>query len=84
MIIDEHKCVFIPSKLLKHSRSCYVNKPVKFYIHEENPNLCPAQTIKYLDKRKTTLPMKQQHSSLHMENHLRQLMKTQYLVGLRK
>ena len=26
MIIDEHKSVFIPSKLLKHSRSCYVNK----------------------------------------------------------
>ena len=52
MIIDEHKCVFIPSKLLKHSRPCYVNKPVKFYVHEENPNICPVQTIKhYLDKR---------------------------------
>ena len=37
MIIDEHKCVFVPSKLLKHSRPCYVNKPVKFYVHEENP-----------------------------------------------
>ena len=52
MIIDEHKCVFIPTKLLKHSRPCYVNKPVKFYVHEENPNICPVQTIKhYLDKR---------------------------------
>ena len=52
MIIDGHKCVFIPSKLLKHSRPCYVNKPVKFYVHEENPNICPIQTIKhYLDKR---------------------------------
>ena len=53
MIIDEHKCAFIPSKLLKHSRPCYcyVNKPVKFYVHEENPNICPVQTIKhYLDK----------------------------------
>ena len=39
MIIDEHKCVFIPSKLLKHSRPCCVNKPVKFYVHEENPNI---------------------------------------------
>ena len=27
-------------------------KPVKLYVHEENPNICPAQTIKhYLDKR---------------------------------
>ena len=52
MVIDEHKCVFIPSKLLKHSRPCYVNKPVKFYVHEENPNICPVQTIThYLDKR---------------------------------
>ena len=52
MIIDEHKCVFIPSKLLKHSRPCYVNKPVKFYVHEENPNIYPVQTIKhYLDRR---------------------------------
>ena len=52
MIIDEHKCVFIPSKLLKHSRPCYVNKPVKSYVHEENPNICPVQTIKhYLEKR---------------------------------
>ena len=52
MIIDEHKCVFIPSKLLKHSRPCYVNKPVKSYVHEENSNICPVQTIKhYLEKR---------------------------------
>ena len=47
MIIDERKCVLIPSKLLKHSRPCYVNKPVKFYVHEENPNICPVQTIKH-------------------------------------
>ena len=39
MIIDEHKCVYHPSKLLKHSRPCYVNKPVKLWVHEENPNL---------------------------------------------
>ena len=52
MIIDEHKCIFIPSKLLKHSRLCYVNKPVKSYVREENPNICPVQAIKYyLDKR---------------------------------
>ena len=52
MIIDEHKCVFIPSKLLKHSRPCYVNKAVKFYVHEKIPNICPVPTIKhYLDKR---------------------------------
>ena len=30
MVIDEHKCVFIPSKLVKHSQPCYVNKPVEF------------------------------------------------------
>ena len=69
MIIDEHKYVFIPSKLLKHSRQCYVNKQKK---------------KKQKSAKKTTLPMKKQHSSLHMENHLRQLMKTEYLVGLRK
>ena len=52
MIIDEHKCVFIRSKLLKHSRPCYVNKAVKFYVHEKIPNICPVPTIKhYLDKR---------------------------------
>ena len=39
MIIDEHKCVYHPSKLLKHSRPCYVNKPVKLWVHEENSNL---------------------------------------------
>ena len=51
MIIGEHKCIFIPSKLLKHSRPCYVNKPVKFYEHEENLNICPVKTIKhYQDK----------------------------------
>ena len=37
MIIDEHKLIFIPLKLLKHSRPYYVNEPVKFYVHEENP-----------------------------------------------
>ena len=47
----EHKCVFIPSKLLKHSRPCYVNKPVKLYLHEENPSIYPVQAIKHLDKR---------------------------------
>ena len=26
-------------------------KPVKLYVHKENPNICPAQTIKHLDKR---------------------------------
>ena len=51
MIIDKHKSVFIPSKSLKHSRPCYVNKPVKIYVDKENPNICPVQTIKhYLDK----------------------------------
>ena len=51
MIIDEYKCVFIPSKFLKHSRPCYVSKPIKLYVYEENPNIFPAQTIKhYLDK----------------------------------
>ena len=51
MIIDKHKSVFIPSKSLKHSRPCYVNKPVNFYVDKENPNICPVQTIKhYLDK----------------------------------
>ena len=53
MIIDEHKLIFIPLKLLKHSRPYYVNEPVKFYVHEENPKICPVQTIKhYLDKQK--------------------------------
>ena len=86
MIIDEHKLIFIPLKLLKHSRPYYVNEPVKFYVHEENPKICPVQTIKhYLDKqKKKTLPMKQQHSSFHTENYLRQLMKSPYLVVLRK
>ena len=52
MIIDEHKLIFIPLKLLKHSRPCYVNEPVKFYVHEENPKICLVQTIKhYLDKQ---------------------------------
>ena len=51
MIIDKHKSVFIPSKSLKHSRPCYVNKPVKIYVDKENPNICPIQIIKhYLDK----------------------------------
>ena len=53
MIIDEHKLIFIPLKLLKHSRPYYVNEPVKFYVHEGNPKICPVQTIKhYLDKQK--------------------------------
>ena len=57
MIIDEHKLFFISSKLLEHSRPCYVNKPVKFYVHEENPNICPVQTIKhYLDKQNNSFP----------------------------
>ena len=52
MVIDEHKCVFIPSKLLKHSRPFYFNKPVKFYVDEGNPNICQVQTTKhYLNKR---------------------------------
>ena len=51
MIIDEHECVFIPSKFLKHSRPCYVNKPVKLYGYEESQNIFPVQTINhYLDK----------------------------------
>ena len=33
VIIDEYKCAFIPSKLLKHFRPCFVNKPGKFYVH---------------------------------------------------
>ena len=45
MIIDEYKCVFIPSKFLKHSRPCYVNKPVKLYGYEESQNIFPVQTI---------------------------------------
>ena len=52
MIIDKHKCFFIPSELLKYSRTCHVKKPLKFSVHEENPNIYPVQTIKnYLDKR---------------------------------
>ena len=51
MIIEEHKCVLIPSKLLKHSRPCYVNKPIKFYVHEENAKIRPVRTIKhYINK----------------------------------
>ena len=29
MILDEHKRVFIPTKLLKHSKPYYVNKASK-------------------------------------------------------
>ena len=51
MIIEEHKCVLIPSKLLKHSRPCYVNKPIKFDVHEENAKIRPVRTIKhYINK----------------------------------
>ena len=74
MIIDEHKCVFIPSKLLQHSR------PVNFYVHEENPNICPVQTIKhYLDERNNNVAQETTTfltTTLHMENHLGELMKT--------
>ena len=57
MIVDEHKCVFIPSKRLKHSRPCCVNKPVKFYVHEENRNICPVQTMKhYLQAKQQRCP----------------------------
>ena len=50
--IDKHECSFTPSKLFKHSRPCYLNKPVKFYVGQENPYICPVQTTKhYLDKQ---------------------------------
>ena len=45
MAIEEFKCVFILSKLSKYFRPCYSNNPVKFYLHEENKNICPVQTI---------------------------------------
>ena len=31
-------------------------KPVKLYVHEENPNICPAQTIKHLIAKQQCFP----------------------------
>ena len=60
-----------------------MRKPIKFYVHEENPIICLVQTINlYLDKQNNNVGHDNQCSSLQTENHLGQLMKTQYLVGL--
>ena len=44
---------FYSIKIIKHSRPSYANKPLKLYVHEENPIICPVQTIKHYLNRET-------------------------------
>ena len=48
--------MFHSIKVIKTFQTIHVNKPVKFYVHEENQNTCPVQTIKhYLDKQNNNI-----------------------------
>ena len=58
MISTQNYCTFLPSKLLKHSRPSYINKPVTYRVFPHNVNLCPVAVIKNYDNRRSlTLSM---------------------------
>ena len=55
MILTQNDCTFLPSKLLKHSRPSYVNKPVTYRVFPYNVNLCPVAAIKDYDSRRSLM-----------------------------
>ena len=55
MQITTNECTFIPCKLLKHSRTGYVHRPVTYKNYPQNIKLCPVRLITEYIKRRNNL-----------------------------
>ena len=78
MILLDSYCTFIPSKLLKQSRSSYVNKPVTYRIYPHNSNLCPVKAIRHYNiQRNLFIFLMNLNLLLHTGDSIKQHIKIQ-------
>ena len=56
MHLTTNKCIFYPTKLLKHSRPSYLGRPLCFTSYTPDPNLCVIATlVEYLSRRRVLI-----------------------------